>query len=255
VRGLKLISSHTSWLDRIAELPSDLKCLRSLTTLNLSSNDLERIDDDLFEGEGEGMSATLATLSLSSNRLDRLPASITALRALTTLSCSHNRIETLPLGFASALGGTLAVLRLAGNQLTSLPDDFGERMLPALQHLDLTDNPGLVSLPFLDDAERSGTTQIFASIPQRAMDNLFIGDMTAGANHASLVHHKITHVLMALQSEPPPYPEVPPLGSTTAAPTQTFKTHATCVCVCACACCSHSRTKWWRSMTTRTRIC
>lgn len=195
----------------LARLPSDFKCLTSLTTLNLGSNDLTHLNDDLFAG----MSA-LATLSLSNNRLARLPASITvALGAsLASLSCNQNQIECLPPGFTAALGGdggSLRVLRLAGNRLTSLPDDFGERVLPGLHHLDLTDNPGLVSLPFLDPAAEfsyvATGAQIFTSIPQRALANLFIGDMTVGANRASLEHHNITHVLMALQSEPPPYPE------------------------------------------------
>ncbi len=240
---------------RLARLPSDFKCLTSLTTLNLGSNDLTHLDDDLFAG----MSA-LATLSLSNNRLARLPASITvALGAsLASLSCNQNQIECLPPGFTAALGGdggSLRVLRLAGNRLTSLPHDFGERVLPGLHHLDLTDNPGLVSLPFLDPAAEfsyvATGAQIFTSIPQRALANLFIGDMTVGANRASLEHHNITHVLMALQSEPPPYPEV---RTTAHAPPHT-PPHTHTILISLFLVPRRSRTRWLRLMTTRTRTC
>jgi len=179
--------------------------LVNLTTLNLSSNKLAFLDEDVFE-----KMPSLCTLSLNHNRLTRLPSSITALRSLSSFSCNNNQLDSLPPDFVSVLCHTLTTLRLAGNLLTQLPDDFAVQMLPRLNYLDLTNNP-IIWLPFTDDPESYPTrTEIYVSVPQRVVDNLFIGDATVGENRASLLHHNISHVLMLLQYEKAPFPEVQP---------------------------------------------
>ncbi|TMW61909.1 hypothetical protein Poli38472_010972 [Pythium oligandrum] len=96
----------------------ELKGLK-LTALDISSNSLgdDTLDESL-KAFGE-----LETLDLSSTGLTRLPSSLQALSKLSTLSVANNEIDTLD---ATALP-SLTHLNVAGNPLSTLPDEMAER--------------------------------------------------------------------------------------------------------------------------------
>jgi len=139
-------------------LPSEIKNLTNLTTLNLSGNvtnlpaeignlqNLTRLD--LFDNKLTvlpseiGKLQNLTGLYLSDNQLTSLPVEIGKLQNLTILDVSNNHLTTLP-----AEIGTLQNLTefyLVSNQLTVLPTEIGK--LQNLTSLDLSFNQ-LTSLP------------------------------------------------------------------------------------------------------------
>ena len=116
--------------------PAVLFYLPALTTLKLHHNEITAVDPLVVQ------STALDVLDISFNKLrvlPALPASLTAVFAQENELINVEALADLPM---------LERLNLASNEIQELPDSFFSR-LAALQHIILSNNPGLVALPSL----------------------------------------------------------------------------------------------------------
>ncbi|GAA6038340.1 hypothetical protein JCM8097_003954 [Rhodosporidiobolus ruineniae] len=116
---------------------------QDLRTLNLSSNEIEELGDEI------GGFEDLEVLDLHNNHLPHLPISLAWLTHLTSLNLSHNRLSSFPLQLLNLRH--LRDLSLAGNQLTHLwPADWREPLS------DILKPPGASPSATPESAERGG---------------------------------------------------------------------------------------------------
>lgn len=92
-------------------IPSSIRRLRSLTSLNLQQNALTELPDELFRLEG------LTILHLADNRLKSIPTAIGRLRNLRVLDVECNHLKALPSTIEDLTD--LEVLRASNNQLAN----------------------------------------------------------------------------------------------------------------------------------------
>ena len=120
----------------LTSVPDWLKCLTTVSTLNLHGNHLSDLPEWL------GSFADLTDLDLSMNQLRALPEWIRKLTRLTSIDLRHCQLTCLP----ECLGELLALssFRLGNNNLTDLPESLGN--LTRLTSLDLSRNQ-LADLP------------------------------------------------------------------------------------------------------------
>ncbi|KAF2317042.1 hypothetical protein GH714_011177 [Hevea brasiliensis] len=133
----KLTKLHTLDLsnNKITALPSDLWSLSSLTTLNLSSNQISGPLSNNIDNFG-----LLETFDLSSNSFSgEIPAVISSLSRLRVLKLDRNGFQgSIPLGILSCQSLTYVDISL--NKLNgSLPDGFGAAF-PEVKTLNLAGN-------------------------------------------------------------------------------------------------------------------
>lgn len=126
--GLKLLHLQANFLESV---PKSLGYCTALTDLDLAENRLSEFPDALCRLTG------LIRLSLVSNEIVRLPDNFTRLTRLQELYVDENRMEALPSGVTSSFG-SLRVLHVSHNALTTLPHNFGK--LPHLTELNLSHN-------------------------------------------------------------------------------------------------------------------
>ena len=122
-------------------LPKILGTMNSITRLGWRSGSLTAIDS-------ESLPPNLVHLILTDNQILQLndPEIFDRMTKVRKLMLSHNQIQSLsPSGIEKLVN--LELLRLAGNQLTSIPDELWS--LPKLTWLTISGNPGL-ALPKLD---------------------------------------------------------------------------------------------------------
>ncbi len=115
---------------QLKALPSVLGCLKMLTSLDLESNNLEKIPETVCDLE------QIINLNLSYNKIKTLPNNFGNLKRLNLLNLSRNQLEILPEGLSSLK--FLERLYLQCNKLKSLPEDF--YTLPSLRFLSLQSN-------------------------------------------------------------------------------------------------------------------
>ena len=114
--GLTALTTLNLGSNDLTTLPDDVfEPLTALTGLYLNSNELRTLDDDVF-----APLPALTDLRLSTNRLTTLPAGVFAgLTELQELTLGTNKLNTLDAGVFAGLTA-LETLRLAGNKLTTL---------------------------------------------------------------------------------------------------------------------------------------
>ncbi|GAA6016748.1 hypothetical protein JCM10207_003239 [Rhodosporidiobolus poonsookiae] len=99
---------------------------QELKTLNLSSNEIERLDDEV------GGFEELETLDLHNNNLPTVPSSLAYLVHLTALNLAGNRLSTFPLQLLNLRH--LRDLNLSANALTALwPSDWKAALTDVLK--------------------------------------------------------------------------------------------------------------------------
>ena len=137
-----LFSNMNSLLSLAIEMPSATSPLpkslfeptTSLTSLNLSGNNLTALPDGIFTAP-----TALTSLDLRGNDLTALPINTFAtLTALTSLNLRGNDLTALPDGIFTTLTALLS-LDLRGNDLRALPDGVFTT-LTALRELNLANN-------------------------------------------------------------------------------------------------------------------
>ncbi|KAL1867894.1 hypothetical protein Daus18300_006169 [Diaporthe australafricana] len=152
--GLETLDLHGNVL---IALPSGLRRLSLLTSLNLSSNRLAnnclepisqvtslrdvKLGGNLFWGTLEPCFSRLINLEildLHGNSLQALPPGFAELHRLRILNISENSFESLPFDVLSKL--PLTELNARKNKLTGTLIDEGVEVLPALQNLDVSSN-------------------------------------------------------------------------------------------------------------------
>lgn len=116
--------------NRLTSLPSWLFTLTSLVYLDISSNELTYLPDEI------GLLTNLQMLSLSINRLAYLPSSLYTLKSLNYLYAYSNELSYLSSEIGSMTG--LQSLYLSSNRLTYLPYEI--TYLPNLHYLDVSFN-------------------------------------------------------------------------------------------------------------------
>lgn len=154
--------------NHLRRLPVSLWSLKTLTTLDLSNNELEGILpkelgnlNRLRELGLEGNKLTqlpetiqelvyLEVLRVESNRLMALPSTIGRLKNLKTLSAHSNQIAELPMSFRSLT--RLLTLDLKKNWLVTVNDAFLE--LTSIKYIDLRQNK-LTVFPMLSKTNTS----------------------------------------------------------------------------------------------------
>ncbi|VDL96290.1 unnamed protein product [Schistocephalus solidus] len=115
---------------------SDFKTWTSLVELNLATNQLTKLPDDIEH------LTNLEVLVLSNNQLKRIPVSIQELKKLRILDVEENNLDSIP----PEIGNLPELQRLTvqSNKLTSLPSSIGN--LSNLTYLAIAEND-LHSLP------------------------------------------------------------------------------------------------------------
>ena len=132
----------------------DFQNFNVLTELDLTSNKITTIDQDLFS---PSVQSNLAVLKLGDNNIETIP-DFNGFISLKTLNVSHNLLRSLILGNLDNLENldlshnnlnempeltdtlaTLKVLEIAENNITTIPMDYFVET-PALEELDLTTN-------------------------------------------------------------------------------------------------------------------
>ena len=130
--------------NRLANVTSDIlegQCEQTLLMLNLSSNELINLPNDLFKTTNKSK-----TLDLRQNRLIQLcNDSFSSLTTLEILYLSDNELRTLLSDVFASLG-RLHILDLSGNAISSLPPDVFASLGDWLHTLDLSGN-SISSLP------------------------------------------------------------------------------------------------------------
>lgn len=126
----KLILSN----NKLASLHGELTCLKNLKTLVCSRNNIAsaEVPVELFAIE------SLTTLDLSHNNLEYLPRHIESCRSLTVLNLSHNKLTNIAEQLFIQLT-EIVHLDLSDNQLKTLPPQIGR--LTKIQVLNLNNNP------------------------------------------------------------------------------------------------------------------
>ena len=186
-----------------------------LVAADLSCNGFQRVQENSWE-----LNSRLERLSLAENEIKELP-DLRGLESLTSLNLSHNQLQTLPgdvvttgleeLDLAGnqvralpALPGSLKLLNLRGNQISSVWSVLAQSDLPLLASLDLSENP-LLSLPPLPPLPgllslRLANTGL-SSLPSSAL--LEVGALrhldlsqnrltVVGGNHLAGLHHLLS---------------------------------------------------------------
>jgi Leucine-rich repeat (LRR) protein len=147
--GLEMIDLHGNLLSSI---PTGLRRLERLTSLNLAHN---KLDNAAFDVLSEMQS--LKDLKLGNNSLSgNLPTSICALPHLETLDLQSNRLLGLPEAMRELVN--LKFVNISGNQLTTLPMDALEG-LPLIE-LDASSNLLIASLFPLGGANGHPSLQV-----------------------------------------------------------------------------------------------
>jgi len=206
--------------NQLTAIPPEISTLDNLRTLDVTHNQISHIDENI------GLLDKLTTLNLSRNLLEEIPQCVCRIASLQTLQVNHNRLATIPDQISSL--PNLATLDLKYNQLCSVPSSlatmtnlidlnlfnnkftvFPEVLLnmPNLLTLELRNN----HIPLVPDDTKAylATTMVFASVPQKVVDGLFIGDYEASVNEQALRKNKISHVLTVMTScERFPYPDI-----------------------------------------------
>ncbi|OWZ03037.1 hypothetical protein PHMEG_00025301 [Phytophthora megakarya] len=175
VETLKYLLSFKMRHNHLHQLPMCLWSLETLTSLDLSNNELEgclseqvgkldKLRELGLEGnklthlpESIGGLVHLEVLRVDSNQLEKLPSSIGRLKNLKTLSAHSNQIVELPASFGSLTG--LLTLDMKKNCLVTTSDAFLQ--LTSIKYIDL----------------RQNKLQVFPTLPvnNTSLDQLFLG--------------------------------------------------------------------------------
>ena len=143
----------------VKNFPDGMEGFTILGSLDVSNNDLETIDENIYDvkslvrliADENNISSIspkiknltkISILFLRQNQISELPEEITELASLTTLALSANLIEDLPTNIGDLSG--LKTLTMQDNQLSSLPVSIGS--LNELTDLNVQRNQ-LTSLP------------------------------------------------------------------------------------------------------------
>ncbi|KAG7381860.1 hypothetical protein PHYPSEUDO_005516 [Phytophthora pseudosyringae] len=175
VETLKYLVSFKMRHNLLRRLPSALWSLETLTSLDLSNNELEgSVPEQL------GKLDKLRELGLEGNKLTHLPDSIGGLVHLEVLRVENNRLKALP----STIGRlrNLKTFSAHSNQIAELPASFGS--LTGMLTLDLKKNClvttgdaflKLTSITFID--LRQNKLEVFPTLPENntCLDQLFLG--------------------------------------------------------------------------------
>jgi Leucine-rich repeat (LRR) protein len=159
---VKLVRLDLRGNPSLKRLPDSLQQLRTLSILDLSACDQKRLGKDVFGAQlhnlrnlnlsfnalstlpdGLGALVKLQELNFKSNALGSLPAAMGNLTELVILNGEGNALQWLPAGCGEHWG-SLEVLRLSHNRLSSLPATLG--LLRSLRSLQLSNNC-LAALP------------------------------------------------------------------------------------------------------------
>lgn len=134
-------------------LPKEIEVLIALRNLNLNSNELTAIPNELFGlqsleilqmrnngilelSENIGNLNKLLTLDITQNQLKKMPEEIGQLTSMTNFSFGNNSIEEIP----ASIGGLKSLVSISAekNKLIRLPKEIG--LLPELETIYVADN-------------------------------------------------------------------------------------------------------------------
>ncbi|KAG6961621.1 hypothetical protein JG688_00008988 [Phytophthora aleatoria] len=175
VETLKYLVTFKMRHNHLHQLPLALWSLETLTSLDLSNNELEGCLPEQL-----GKLDKLRELGLEGNKLTQLPESIGGLVHLEVLRVESNQLKALP----STVGRlrNLKTLSAHSNQIVELPASFGS--LAGLLTLDLKKNClvttgdaflDLTSIKYID--LRQNKLEVFPTLPENnaCLDQLFLG--------------------------------------------------------------------------------
>ncbi|KAJ5067806.1 leucine rich repeat containing protein [Anaeramoeba ignava] len=151
--------------NQIRTIPNEINKLSNLKVLKLNSNQIQEIPSNLFKLEH------LEFLDLRLNQISSIPIEISNAKSLHHLIIFGNKLTSLPHTICFL---HLQQLSVQGNQILSLPSEFGDTQFAltnSLTHLDLSSN---------------SLTEISESIIN--MKNLLYLDLTKNSGNSSLAY-------------------------------------------------------------------
>ncbi|KAL3745284.1 hypothetical protein ACJRO7_014403 [Eucalyptus globulus] len=114
---MKLETLCASWCPQLAQFPEFTDSLVSLTQLDLSHSEIEKLPKSI------GSLVSLTHLDLSYSRIEELPQSMGSLVSLTQLDLSHSGFEKFPESMSSLV--SLSQLDLSNSGIEELPESIG----------------------------------------------------------------------------------------------------------------------------------
>jgi Leucine-rich repeat (LRR) protein len=118
------------------ELPSAIRSLSALTSIDISDNNF-----DLFHSAGFFSGLRVVTLKLRRMQLREIPPSVLSLKSLEELDLSENALTNVDMIWTIQ---KLQILSLSHCELTTLPDEFA-LLSGSLRELDISHNPKFCS--------------------------------------------------------------------------------------------------------------
>lgn len=123
------------WCNKIGlrEIPKEIGKLSKLDTFGARGNELTELPDEFTN------LTKLRWLTLEKNQISKLPESMSRMEALVHVNFNYNSFTEFPMVLLEC--HDLMYVKFVHNQLTALPEEFDIGKLPALEVIDIRDNP------------------------------------------------------------------------------------------------------------------
>jgi len=203
----------------LTSIPKEIFSFSHLIKLVLDNNEIQDIPNELCDSL-----LNLQILSLSHNAIRQINTKISNLKQLEVLDLSYNELTEIPIEIG-LLDFKLRVLNFNANMIKQIPEQITR--LSNLQALELYGNdveqiPNLTRMNSLFRLNLAANPIVFiapenlppnlkhltSSLPQQIISNLYIGDYTTAAQHKTLKHFGVTHIVSCLADEEPLFPEM-----------------------------------------------
>ncbi|MEG3845959.1 COR domain-containing protein [Microcoleus sp. herbarium19] len=204
---------HTPKLitNQLSALPEELRSLRNLRSINLSSNPFGRIPELLLEmnqleslnltciglteiSESIGKQSNLTLLDLGSNQITFIPEALAQLSNLTQLYLNNNQITFIPEVIAQL--SNLTRLNLSDNQINVIPETIAQ--LSHLTRLSLNNNQitfipeEIAKLSHLTQLDLSGNQITF--IPEEIAKLSHLTQLSLSGNQITFIPEEIAQL-------------------------------------------------------------
>eukprot|EP00029_Vermamoeba_vermiformis_P007992 TRINITY_DN3616_c0_g1_i1.p1 TRINITY_DN3616_c0_g1~~TRINITY_DN3616_c0_g1_i1.p1 ORF type:complete len:576 (-),score=114.73 TRINITY_DN3616_c0_g1_i1:23-1750(-) len=192
VTKLKKLTQIYFTSNQLTEVPEDFGELTSLVTLDFRKNHIKRLPPKLFANM-----SNIRIIDLSYNKLRELPT-VDHLSSLKELNISNNKLHHFPESILDlAVNHTLKKLDISCNYLTQLPKCRQEH-IDKLKSWFFYKNFFLeIPEEIMEELNYATKETFYDALPDKILDNLFLGSSFAATNKQGLKALGITHILNA----------------------------------------------------------
>jgi Leucine-rich repeat (LRR) protein/protein-tyrosine phosphatase len=192
ITKLKKLTQIYFTSNQLTEIPENFGELSSLVTLDFRKNQIKRLPPKIFANM-----PNVKIIDLSYNKLRELPT-VDHLSTLKELNVSNNKLTQFPESILDlAINHTLKKLDISCNYLAKLPKCRQEH-IDKLKCWFFYKN-FFVEIPeeILEELNYATKETFFDALPDKILDNVFLGSSFAATNKQGLKALGITHILNA----------------------------------------------------------